>query len=83
LLPFFFYFGCKVSAKFRFSEEKANLFAFLSVRNLSKIGEKTQKKQKEAEITPYFFLFFTNLPYERQRITFRDAHQKPLTSCGP
>ena len=48
-----------------------------------KYQEKELKKQKEVEIIPYFFLFFTNLPYERQRITFRDAHQKPLTSCGP
>ena len=33
-------FGCKDSAKFRFSEENTNKFAFLSVRNLSKSSEK-------------------------------------------
>jgi hypothetical protein len=39
--------GCKISVKFRVSEEKANIFVFLSGRNISKRMEK-----------PYLLEFF-------------------------
>ena len=41
-------FGCKGSVKFRVSEEKAYLFAFLSVRNLSNSSEKPNISRKNS-----------------------------------
>jgi len=46
------------------------------------MGAKLQKKQKEAKINLYFFLFLLNFLLNN-RITFRDARQKPLTSYDP
>jgi hypothetical protein len=50
------------------------------------MGEKPRKEHKKTERSRDYTLLlsiFTNLTYERWRITFRDAHQKPLTSYGP
>ena len=46
---------------------------------------KLQKKQKEAKNILHFFLFLTLFFFLKRPflLTFRDAHQKPLTSYDP
>jgi hypothetical protein len=47
---YLFHFECKDSAKFRVSEEKANIFALLSVRNLFKLSEMPNNNAKKGHL---------------------------------